>query len=117
MDLRSLDPFVLDPPGRKGNLYESFGPAQNFINEKPQHIELPSTTLCSTASTIGNNICFQKHIQKDPIIPNRFMQFDLNIEKLINERTPPNIQFFKKKRNDSTLLILVIIILILFYFA
>ncbi len=90
MDLRSLDPFVNNPPGRAGNLYDTFGGVITGIDETPMLFnELPSETQCAVASTGATNLCFQNHtILKKDITPKREIQFDPNIEDL-REYTSP----------------------------
>lgn len=115
MDLRGLDPFVFNPPGRTGNLYDTFGVTRNYIDEKNSiHRELPSSTLCKEASTVSNTICFQENIPVTPITPRR-MQFDVNVENIINY--PQSNEFYIKKReNKSNTLLFLILILIIFFF-
>lgn len=119
MDMRSLDPFVLDPPGRVNNLYNTFGETMNHIDESPMvYAENPSATLCPVACSIGNNLCFQEHIQKEPITPPRFMQFDIKVEDEINK--PPEMDeypLFKQMKPSENWLFFWIGLIVILYFA
>jgi hypothetical protein len=121
MDLRSLDPFVNNPPGRAGNLYDTFGGVVTGIDETPMLFnELPSETQCAVASTGGTNLCFQNHtILKKEIIPKRQIQFDPNVEDLI-EYTPPVPYLqppapFEKEDSSKFIVPFIIMFLILIF--
>lgn len=114
MDLRSLDPFVNNPPGRTGNLYDSFGGLVTGIDETPMLFnEMPSETQCATASTGATNLCFQNHtILNKELIPKRQIQFDPNIEDLREYTSPvPFISPVVPTKHDSTRFIVPFIIM------
>ena len=120
MDLRSLDPFVLDPPGRTGNLYEEFDwvAKPSAIQETPLYPELPSQTQCQTVSSAGT-LCFQQHIPRQDTIPERRIDFDPNIEQLrttvpsYSYGGPPQIL----KEPPNLWIPGIVILLIVLYFA
>jgi hypothetical protein len=117
MDLRSLDPFVNNPPGRAGNLYDTFGGLMTGIDETPMLFnELPSETQCAVASTGGTNLCFQNHtILKKEIIPKREIQFDPNIEDLRQYQSPVPVmtQPVQVTANDPSKFVVPFIIMFL----
>lgn len=122
MDLRGLDPFINNPPGRAGNLYDTFGGLSTGIDETPTGFfkELPSEIQCSFASTGGTNLCFQNHsIPRKELIPQRRIQFDPNIDDMRVDDSPvPFISPPAQSVNTShKFLIPVMIIFILLVFV
>lgn len=122
MDLRGLDPFVAHPPGRAGNLYETFDWSRpmNGIQESPMELyEQPSKTQCKTVTTAGT-LCFQQHVPRDDVIPPRRIEFDPNIEDL-RETTEPQtsvrIATMKKTKKGMNPMIPLFILLAILYFA
>lgn len=119
MDLRGLDRFVDNPPGRAGNLYDTFGSTENAIDEtlidafSPE--KMPSHIQCSLAATGGTNLCFQQHvIPRSDLIPPRRIQFDPNVEDL-REYTPP-VPFIPsqiKKEQGQNIIIPISILIVL----
>lgn len=120
MDLRGLDRFVDNPPGRAGNLYDTFGSTDNGIDETPIDFfkSRPSDIQCSLAATGATNLCFQQHaIPRKDLIPPRRIQFDPNIED-IREYNPPvpyiPSQIKSEKGQNIMIPITILIVLIMF---
>jgi hypothetical protein len=120
MDLRGLDRFVDNPPGRAGNLYDTFGSTDNGIDETPIDFfkSRPSEIQCSLAATGGTNLCFQDHtLPRKELIPSRRIQFDPNIEDLREYDSPvPYIPSQIKKQQTQNIMVPVVILIVLILF-
>lgn len=120
MDLRGLDKFVDNPPGRAGNLYDTFGETENGIDETPIDFfkSYPSDIQCTLASTGGTNLCFQQHaLPIKELIPPRRVEFDLNVETLRESNYVPPVPYIpmRIKENQGNFMIPIAIVLILLF--
>jgi hypothetical protein len=83
-----MNPYVLDPPGRRNNLYKKpYGGLETAINEQ---IVLNDTEsmACKYTVAAGNgtvNYCFGDR-QEIPMYPDRRMQFDTVVDNVIGLR-------------------------------
>lgn len=117
MDLRSLDPYVNDPPGRKNNLYKtSLLPTETGIDKEPMEMN-DENVLCEEAISTGpgiQNSCLGYHGVPRTIVPPRRVQFDINVERARDEyaqKVSFQNSFFGK---PITLIILAILVALVF---
>lgn len=117
MDLRSLDPFVNDPPGRKNNLYKTpLLPTSSGIVETPMERN-DENFICTEAISTGpgiQNSCLGSHGVPVNIVPPRRVQFDINVERARDEYYNKTHESFFSVRNPVTLIILAVLIALIF---
>lgn len=123
MGLRGLDPFVNDPPGRRNNLYkDGFIPTTPSFNDSyVQDLDgtMPTDTLCAEAISTGPglaNACLGVHRMRADIVPERRIQFDLNVEKARSILERKNSGFLGFNFSDKSPIWGVIISIISFIF-
>jgi hypothetical protein len=84
MSSRELNPYMMDPPGRHGNIYKDATIApSSFIDETPTWYP-EQNVLCQSASCAENNPntrCYSTSGSNGYMIP-RIAQFDYNVEML-----------------------------------
>ena len=85
MDIRSLDPYVNDPPGRTNNMYKEpiFATEHSFMDDYKQKFP-ESNPLCKDAISTGPgqmNACFGPNVIVKEPTPDRLVQFDISVEK------------------------------------